>query len=953
MNRNYFWRTLLIGLILAWSFWELTPPNNRDILKEFENRATQKDDAFKAIVTRAQALQKSNSERPFGNLIEAIGTNQITTYFPAINVADQDDPTRAILYKLQADAAGQIKLGLDLQGGTSFLVAMDFSKLGSTTFSAGDIEKLPAFIAKLKAATDPVSAFITNKLSSTTLEAMKSYSGSGAVPSALETALINDLNLILQGPSIFDPQRFKKVELRAELQPQLTNRLAGNDLIRLNRALLEEVYPTELARERALAGDYQKERVLSQAVEVLRKRVDRLGVAEPLIQPQGADRILIQLPGLSEADNDSARRQIQTAAFLEFRMVHPNSAEYIEQGIPAPGYEKMVERRRKSETARPGSVLMVKRKPEGGLTGKNVKRASWSRNYITGEPEIHFELDAQGAEIFAQVTKDNVGQRLAIVLDGVLYSAPTINTPIPNGSGQITGSFTDIEAEELANVLQNPLEAPVKIVEERRVDPSLGRDSIRSGISSALIGTVAVVAFMLVYYMVAGVIANLALMLNIVILMGVMCSVGTTLTIPGIAGIVLTIGMAVDANVLIYERIREELSAGKSLRGAISAGYDKAFGTIFDSNLTTLISSVILIFMGSGSVKGFGVALTIGVSVSMFTALVVTRLIFDWLLEKGMISKLNMLHIIKGAHFDFMNFAKPAFAISWALIVIGCGYGLYRGNNVMGVDFAGGDNLTLRFAQKVDVEKVRETITRSGVPEAFIQYQRDLVNQTENLRVTVPYETGIKVEEDLKKAFPEAKFERAKLDKVGPVVGKEIMKTAVVSSLLAMLGILIYVAMRYEFSFAVGAVIAIIHDILMTVGWFCLSGRQFSAPMVAAILTIIGFSINDTIVIFDRIREDLKMGVRGTFREVMNKALNQTLSRTIITSGTVFLATMSLYLFGGGVINDFAFTFLVGILTGTYSSIYIASALVLWWHKGERPKLMTQTVSDVAVAEQA
>jgi SecD/SecF fusion protein len=480
------------------------------------------------------------------------------------------------------------------------------------------------------------------------------------------------------------------------------------------------------------------------------------------------------------------------------------------------------------------------------------------------------------------------------------------------------------------------------------VDPSLGKDSIRSGIQAAIIGTIAVAIFMAVYYLFAGLVANFALLLNIVVLMGVMCSVGTTLTLPGIAGIVLTIGMAVDANVLIFERIREELAAGKSMRGAVVAGYDKAFGTIFDSNLTTLISSVILIFMGTGPVKGFGVTLTIGVSVSMFTALVVTRLIFDWLLARGWLKSLKMLQIVHGTRIDFLRWAKPAFAASWLLILLGNSWGLHRGADVLGYEFAGGDSMTLSFdpAHKVSQDKLRGVISKLGVGDVMIQYQKDLVSDKENLRVTTRaiekggqlVDSSKLVEEALKSNFKEANFNVIGLDKVGPTVGKEIQKTAVVAMLLAMFGILVYVAFRYELSFAVGAVIAIIHDIFMTLGWFFLSGRELSAPMVAAILTIIGFSINDTIVIFDRIREDLKLGVRGTFKDVINQALNQTLSRTIITSGTVFLATLSLFVFGGGVINDFAFTFLVGILTGTYSSIYIASALVLWWHKGQRPK---------------
>ena len=558
---------------------------------------------------------------------------------------------------------------------------------------------------------------------------------------------------------------------------------------------------------------------------------------------------------------------------------------------------------------------------------------------MSNKPEIAFTMDDEGSKLFAEITKENIGHQLAIVLDGELYSAPVIQSEIPGGRGVINGSFDLREAFELANVLENPLEAPVKIMEERRVDPSLGKDSINSGIKASIIGTVAVAGFMAVYYIFAGVVANIALLVNLVMLVGMMCMIGTTLTLPGIAGIVLTVGMAVDANVLIYERMREELAAGKSLKGAISAGYSKAFGTIFDSHLTTLISSIILIYMGTGAVKGFGVTLTIGVALSLFTALVVTRLIFDFMLSKNILKSLPMLHLIRGTNVNFMKYWKVAFVASWILILIGNGYGLKRGKDVLGVELAGGDSLTLGFANKVEADKLRQTVLTLKVGEPLIQYQKDLSTGAENLRVTTEFNTAQKVEEGLQAAFPDAKFKRMALDKVGATVGREIQKSAIAASLLSMFGILVYVAFRYEFSFAVGAVVAIIHDILMTMGWFFLTGRQLSAPMVAAILTIIGFSINDTVVIFDRIREDLKMGVRGSFLELMNKALNQTLSRTLITSGTVLIATMSLYFFGGGVINDFAFTFMVGIITGTYSSIYIASAIVLWWHKGERPKI--------------
>jgi len=556
-----------------------------------------------------------------------------------------------------------------------------------------------------------------------------------------------------------------------------------------------------------------------------------------------------------------------------------------------------------------------------------------------GEPEIDFTLNDEGAARFGEITRENVGHRLAIILDGELYSAPRINGAIEGGRGQITGQFEVKAAHELANVLENPLKAPLEPIASRQVDPTLGRDAIRSGVNASIYGTLAVSVFMLVYYMIAGMVANVALIANIIILLGVMCSVGTTLTLPGIAGIVLTVGMAVDANVLIYERIREETAKGKSLRGAISAGYSRAFGTIFDSHVTTLISSIILIFMGTGSIKGFGVSLTIGVAASLFTALVVTRMIFDWLLDRGWLKSVPMLHLIPATmKLDFMKLAVPAFVTSWIIIALGCGYGVMRGKSAFGRDFVGGDSTSFTFAQKVDEKEIRAALTKADVADALIQYQTDLGSGRSTLRVDSLPKTGDKVVKAVQQ-LEAGQFKLLGQDTVGATVGKEIQRSALIASLLSLFGILVYVAFRYEFSFAVGAVLAVIHDVLMTIGIYYLSGRQFNSTTVAAILTIIGFSTNDTIVIFDRIREDLKLGVRGTFKEVMNQALNQTLSRTIITSGTVFIATMSLFIFGGGEINDFAFTFLVGIVTGTYSSIYIASAMVLWWHKGQRPSI--------------
>jgi SecD/SecF fusion protein len=848
MNRNHLWKLVLILGLLAWSVYEMNPPTSRPLIEYFRTRAVSRDDAFKTIVDRAQAAEKEHPLHDYANLLEAIGTNDITHYFPFFDVKKEAHPTTYVLNRLQREAAGKIKLGLDLQGGVSFLVEMGTNNLADSNTNAN--------------------------------------------------------------------------------------------------------------------GTVTTDTALNQAIEVLRKRVDKFGVAEPLIQPEGDNRILIQLPGLSETGMADAQSSISKVAFLEFKLVHPESDDLLAHGEIAPGYE-LKSSPHNYHNQEKGPMLpgyLVKRRAE--LTG-GIKTAIVTRDNF-GAPEVAFTLDDEAARIFGKVTRENVGHQLAIILDGELHTAPNINGAIENGSGEITGNYTFEEARSLANVLQNPLKTPLKIIGQNNVDPTLGKDSIRSGIKASIIGVIAVSAFMLVYYMLAGLVANVALICNIIILLGVMCALNATFTLPGIAGVVLTIGMAVDANVLIFERIREETAKGKSLRGALSAGYDRAFSTIFDSHVTTLISSVILIFMGTGPVKGFGVTLTWGVAASLFTALVVTRLIFDWLIIKNYLKSLRMLHVIRATKLNFMKLAIPAFVASWTLIAVGIGYGVYRGvheHNLLGVEFAGGESITLSVDQqhKPSVDKIREVASRISGGEVLVAYQHNLSTDTDTLRVTArefgtsgQEALGDKIFNGLKQEFPDANLggqfgKPLSIERVGPTVGEEIQRNALLASLVAMFGILIYVAFRYEFSFAVSAVVAILHDVLMTLGCYFLAGRVLNATTVAAVLTIIGFSINDPIVIFDRIREDLKLGVRGSFRDVVNQALNQTLSRTLITSGTVFIATMSLYIFGGGPINDFAFTFLVGIITGTYSSIYIASAMVLWWHKGHRPKIgSTQMTAETA-----
>ncbi|MCS7049666.1 MAG: protein translocase subunit SecD [Verrucomicrobiae bacterium] len=684
-----------------------------------------------------------------------------------------------------------------------------------------------------------------------------------------------------------------------------------------------------------------------QAIEIIRKRIDRFGVSEPLIQPEGADRIVVQIPGLSQEQRLEARRTLERTAYLEFRLVHPQNETLLRDEatdpafVPPVGYQKLTEVVRTREGRDIQRTYYVRIKPE--LTGKHVRRAYVQFDEI-GRPYVLLEFDSEGADIFARITRANVGRQLAIVLDGELYSAPVINEEIVGGRAQITGQFTRAEASQLANVLENPLEAPVQIIEERGVDPSLGRDSIEAGMRAAVLGALAVVVIMLAIYWLAGVVATVALALNLLLLMGALATFKFTLTLPGIAGIVLTIGMAVDAAVLIFERIREELAANKSLRAAITAGFQRAFIVIFDSNLTTILTAMILIWLGSGPVQGFGVVLATGLVVNLFAAVFFMRLIFDAAVESGTLRAFRVLRVIPKTNINFLAVRHVAFVASWLLIAVGLVVFVKRGGldvghgAIYGIDFSGGDMVSLRFTQKIDPTQIRQSLERQQIFDALIQYQGDVAGGGKDaLVLKLPEGTAEKVIAALRADFPQAEFQVASTERVGAVVGAELLREALWAVVVAMFVIMIYVAFRFgELAYGLGALIALAHDVLMSLAWFCLTGRTFSLPVVAALLTIIGYSINDTIVVFDRIRENRKLSAgRLDYFTLINRSLNETLSRTLLTVATTLAAALALYVFGGRVINDFAFTFLVGIITGTYSSICIASPIVLWFHRHE------------------
>ena len=742
------------------------------------------------------------------------------------------------------------------------------------------------------------------------------------------------------------------------------------------------------------------------AVEVIRNRIDVLGTSEPEIYPEGDARIVVRLPGVDAQTRAEAKAQISKDAVLSFKLIHTQSAEWVRalatSGSVPTGFrlvgedrsgpilvrdrqalsDALLDRDYFARLKRFGNqpadfMLMEERLTDGStiyrpeyverrrqLGGDSIKDASVNYDPMTGLPSISLEFDKEGRKAFGRITENHqpaagVYRRLAIILDEKLYSAPQINEAIYGGNASISGSFTVPEARRLVNVLKaGALPGRISIVEERTVAPTLGEDSIQSGLRAVAYGGIAVLLFMMGYYLLSGVIANISLLIVLLLLpVGMVLSAGflgvlsgtlegsavdlPTLTLYGIAGIVLTVGMAVDANVLIFERMREEWRIGKSVPGSVNAGYDKAFSTILDANVTTLLTAIILFWQGSGPIRGFAVTLSAGILVSMFVVLVITRLLFSALASGGVIKSLKMLSLsfLQNREFNILAGRKVAAVLS-VVIIVGSWFVFFqKGDENLGVDFTGGTVVTYTFDEKAEIETVRSVLTDAGYPTAKIAYQQAL-DGSEFLEVKVGA-SGVASEGALEavKTLP-GDYRDIQNESVGSQIGSELKSRGIKAILLSLVGIIIYISLRFEFAYAMGAIAALAHDVLVTVGLFCLLGHELSMPIIAALLTIVGYSVNDTIVVFDRIREDLKLKQGLEYESVANLAINQTLSRTVLTSFTTLLTVIMLLVFGGGAVQDFALALLIGILAGTYSSIFVCHAgYVALTHKDKVKKV--------------
>ena len=683
-----------------------------------------------------------------------------------------------------------------------------------------------------------------------------------------------------------------------------------------------------------------REYAVQQNITILRNRVNQLGVAEPLVQRQGADRIVVELPGIQ--DTARAKEILGATATLEFRLVNTNVDSSAAASGRVPGDSEV-------KFTREGQPVVLYKRVI--LTGDHITDSTSSMDEYN-QAQVNISLDSAGGNIMSNFTKDNIGKPMATLFveykdsgkkdangrailakEEEVINIANIQSRLGN-SFRITGISNATEARQLSLLLRaGALIAPIQIVEERTIGPTLGMQNIKQGLEACLAGLVVSILFMIFFYKKFGLIATSALVANLVLIVGIMSLIpGATLTMPGIAGIVLTLAVAVDANVLINERIKEELSNGRSVQQAIDEGYRGAFSSIFDANITTLIKVIILYAVGTGAIKGFAITTGIGIATSMFTAIVGTRAIVN-LLYGGVVAQEYTVEQLNHGRkvWDFMRWDYWAFGISGFLLILSIIIIGVRGFN-WGLDFTGGTVIEITLEKPVDMDQVRQSLQKAGFEEPQLQN----FGSSRDIMVRMPpvhdangsQELGSKVVSVINESTSQNATVK-RIEFVGPSVGADLAQTGALALIAALVCILIYVGFRFEWRLAAGVVIALAHDVVITMGVLSLLHIEIDLTIVASLMSVIGYSLNDSIVVSDRIRENFRKIRRGTPYEIFNVSLTQTLHRTLITSGTTLMVILMLYLFGGPILAGFSLTMLIGVSIGTASSIYVASALAL------------------------
>lgn len=737
------------------------------------------------------------------------------------------------------------------------------------------------------------------------------------------------------------------------------------------------------------------DRIAEQVRKILDQRINGQGVVDANVQiVKGMNKISVNLPAMNEADKADIETQIMMPAKLQFYEVHPENemeiARYHQdpQGYRVPpGYRlDVIESERQGKFDR--EFLLLKEHVPGDLagqlSGKGIAVAGESAAmvktaYATHDPLegfcVHINFTPKGGTLFGQLTKKlqpvgNKRFRLAIALDDKVYSAPSINEPILGGNCQISGNFTQEEARILADAIASGnLPAKLKIDSVFSTSPQLGEETVRQGWTASVIGVCAVFGFILFYYRISGLIACTALAFNVILTLGTMALLGAQITMPGVAGLVLGLGMSVDANVLVNERMRDELAKGKTLSYAIKAAYDRAFWPIFDSNVTAIITSLVLYKYGTGPVRGFAITLAFGIAASMFTALTVTRFLFDLLLHNDWLKSVSMAGWFNRRwNLHVLRFSKHALILSWLLIAVTFGVALAKGKGIFSIDFMGGVKLSYSANNQLFTKEGKVALPSADEIEAYLKSDANKAAfgsyELKNPRVgyksgdlgrsmldiTLPTFDSVAIKAAgkdnktptevisglLKEKYGDGAFTLAAENTVGNLVGQDFKTKAVLSLLLASLATIVYMAFRFELAYGVAAVIACIHDMVIAAGIYLATGEQLSLTVLAALLTILGFSLNDTIVIFDRVREELQLYPTKDYSLIIEDSVNDMFARTILTCFSTILGVIVLVIFGGSSLWEFSIVMLYGVIIGSYSTIYIACYIVLRWHKPVR-----------------
>lgn len=697
-------------------------------------------------------------------------------------------------------------------------------------------------------------------------------------------------------------------------------------------------------------------------VDIFQKKLNNSGMKEIFVQSLGANRILVQLPGLKKSEVDRIKKILERQGKLEFKIVNTDpemmaKAKKLEaEGKSLAGYELVYELKRNADGTVekiPGTETLVARR--ANLTGKHIINATagLDSEALSGYA-VNISFNSKGQDLFERMTERNIGTPMAIILDDGVVSKPVIRTKIV-GDTKITGNFSEQEAHDLVTVLRSgSMDVKPKLYTENSVGPTLGSDSIKSGIESCLLGSFLVLIAILFYYRFKlGLVAVFALFLNMIFLLGTMAFFKATLTLPGIAGLALTIGMAVDATVLIYERLREESLKKQNIKVTLTSGYERAFITIFDSNFTTFITAAILFMIGnSAPVKGFCATLMLGLSINLFSAVFVTQTILGWAAAKGRLNTLGLPPLKKISQIDFFKFGSILRFGSLVIICVGILAMYMRSDKILDVDFEGGNLLQIQLKEERTADDVRSICKKLGHPSAIVQnfglngnaytIRTAEMSDDENKVFQMGLRgldskgeaifEGLPLLDDDDEAFPRNYT-------IGANAAKEMLAYAIMALIAAMLVILFYIMVRFaEFKYGLGACVALVHDVLITICVLSILDFKINLTIFAGLLTVVGYSLNDTIVIFDRIRENIGSQKNYDFTSLALKSLNQTFTRTIRTSVTTLLVILTLLFLGGGVITGFAVTMFVGVLTGTYSSIFIATPFVKLLHSKDPTK---------------